>query len=49
MSQDELLTWTLLYTAIFDIGKAPEVDVGDPGSVVQSRALQAMMAHCASH
>jgi 4-hydroxyphenylpyruvate dioxygenase len=40
MSQDELLTWTLLYTAIFDIGKAPEVDVADPGGVVQSRALQ---------
>ena len=40
MSQDELLTWTLLYTAIFDIGKAPEVDVADPGGTVQSRALQ---------
>ena len=40
MSQDELLTWTLLYTAIFDIGKAPEVDVADPGGIVQSRALQ---------
>jgi hypothetical protein len=40
MSQDELLTWTLLYTALFDIGKAPEVDVADPGGVVHSRALQ---------
>ena len=40
MSQDELLTWTLLYTAILDIGKAPEVDVADPGGIVQSRALQ---------
>jgi 4-hydroxyphenylpyruvate dioxygenase len=40
MSQDELLTWTLLYTAIFDMGKAPEVDVADPGGIVQSRALQ---------
>ena len=40
MSQDELLTWTLFYTAIFDIGKAPEVDVADPGGIVQSRALQ---------
>jgi 4-hydroxyphenylpyruvate dioxygenase len=40
MSQDELLTWTLFYTSIFDIGKAPEVDVADPGGIVQSRALQ---------
>lgn len=40
MKQDELLTWTLLYTAIFDIGKAPEVSVADPGGTVQSRALQ---------
>ncbi len=40
MSQDELLTWTLLYTALFDIGKAPEVDVVDPGGIVHSRALQ---------
>jgi 4-hydroxyphenylpyruvate dioxygenase len=40
MGQDELLTWTLLYTAIFDISKAPEVDVADPGGIVQSRALQ---------
>ena len=40
MSQEELLTWTLFYTAIFDIGKAPEVDVADPGGIVQSRALQ---------
>ena len=40
MSQDELLSWTLFYTAIFDIGKAPEVNVADPGGIVQSRALQ---------
>lgn len=40
MSQDELLTWTLLYSAVFDIGKAPEVNVTDPGGIVHSRALQ---------
>jgi 4-hydroxyphenylpyruvate dioxygenase len=40
MGQDELLTWTLLYSAIFDMEKAPDVDVADPGGIVQSRALQ---------
>ena len=34
------MSWTLFYTAIFDIGKAPEVNVADPGGIVQSRALQ---------
>ncbi|RWX59234.1 3-keto-5-aminohexanoate cleavage protein, partial [Mesorhizobium sp. M4B.F.Ca.ET.089.01.1.1] len=40
MKQEELLTWTLLYTAVFEIGKAPEVSVADPGGIVPSRALQ---------
>ncbi|ESY17772.1 sugar phosphate isomerase/epimerase and 4-hydroxyphenylpyruvate domain-containing protein [Mesorhizobium sp. LNJC391B00] len=40
MKQEELLTWTLLYTAIFEIGKAAEVSVVDPGGIVHSRALQ---------
>lgn len=40
MKHDELLTWTLFYTSIFEIEKAPEVDVADPGGIVHSRALQ---------
>lgn len=40
MKYDELLTWTLFYTSIFEIEKAPEVDVADPGGIVHSRALQ---------
>jgi 3-dehydroshikimate dehydratase len=40
MKHDELLTWTQFYTSIFDIEKAPEVDVADPGGIVHSRALQ---------
>jgi 4-hydroxyphenylpyruvate dioxygenase-like putative hemolysin len=27
MSQEEFLTWTLFYASIFDVGKAPEVNV----------------------
>jgi len=40
MKHDEMLTWTLFYTSIFEIAKAPEVDVADPGGIVHSRALQ---------
>ncbi|MHB9433741.1 MULTISPECIES: bifunctional sugar phosphate isomerase/epimerase/4-hydroxyphenylpyruvate dioxygenase family protein [unclassified Mesorhizobium] len=40
MKQEELLTWTLLYTAVFEFGKAPVVNVADPGGIVDSRALQ---------
>ncbi len=40
MKHDELLSWTSFYTSIFEIEKAPEVDVADPGGIVHSRALQ---------
>ncbi|MFD0981871.1 bifunctional sugar phosphate isomerase/epimerase/4-hydroxyphenylpyruvate dioxygenase family protein [Tropicimonas aquimaris] len=40
MKHEEMLTWALFYTSIFEIEKAPEVDVADPGGIVHSRALQ---------
>ncbi|NDR55494.1 bifunctional sugar phosphate isomerase/epimerase/4-hydroxyphenylpyruvate dioxygenase family protein [Aliiruegeria sabulilitoris] len=40
MKHDEMLTWTLFYTSVFDIAAQPEVDVADPGGIVHSRALQ---------
>lgn len=40
MRHEEMLTWTLFYNSIFQIGKAPEVDIPDPDGVVHSRALQ---------
>lgn len=40
MKHEDMLTWTLFYNSIFEIGKAPEVDVADPGGIVHSRALQ---------
>ncbi|MFV0359154.1 bifunctional sugar phosphate isomerase/epimerase/4-hydroxyphenylpyruvate dioxygenase family protein [Tropicimonas sp.] len=40
MKHEDMLTWTLFYTSIFEIGKAPEIDVADPGGIVHSRALQ---------
>lgn len=40
MEHDELLSWTSFYTSIFEMEKAPEVDIADPGGIVHSRALQ---------
>jgi 4-hydroxyphenylpyruvate dioxygenase len=40
MNYEEMLTWTLFYTAIFDVCKAPTVDVVDPGGLVRSRAIE---------
>jgi len=40
MNYEEMLTWTLFYTSIFDVRKAPTVDVVDPGGLVRSRAIE---------
>jgi 4-hydroxyphenylpyruvate dioxygenase len=40
MKLEDMLTWTLFYTSIFAIDKAPAVAVADPGGIVHSRALQ---------
>jgi 4-hydroxyphenylpyruvate dioxygenase len=40
MAYDEMLSWSLFYTSIFDMNKAPMVDVIDPDGLVRSRALQ---------
>lgn len=40
MKQEELLSCTLFYTSIFDVRKAPEIGIADPGGSVRSRALQ---------
>ena len=39
MSYDEMLSWSLFYTTLFDMEKAPMVDVIDPDGLVRSRAL----------
>jgi len=36
---DEMLSWGLFYTAIFDCEKAPIVDVADPDGLVRSQAI----------
>lgn len=39
MSYDEMLSWSLFYTTLFDMRKTPIVDVIDPDGLVRSQAL----------
>lgn len=39
MGYDEMLSWSLFYTTLFDMGKTPMVDVIDPDGLVRSQAL----------
>ena len=39
MTYDEMLSWSLFYTTLFDMTKAPMVDVTDPDGLVRSQAL----------
>ena len=41
MSYDEMLSWALFHTAIFDLRPTPMVDVADPDGLVRSRAVEA--------
>jgi 3-dehydroshikimate dehydratase len=40
MSYDEMLSWSLFYTSLFDMGKSAMVDVVDPDGLVRSQALE---------
>ncbi|MCW6508430.1 bifunctional sugar phosphate isomerase/epimerase/4-hydroxyphenylpyruvate dioxygenase family protein [Lichenifustis flavocetrariae] len=40
MEYDEMLSWLLFYTSIFDVAKAPGMDIADPGGLVRSVVLQ---------
>ncbi|MBE1282756.1 MAG: TIM barrel protein [Rhodobacteraceae bacterium] len=44
MSYEEMLSWSLFYTALFDMTKAPMFDVIDPDGLVRSQAVEA--ANC---
>ncbi|HJU18950.1 MAG TPA: TIM barrel protein [Stellaceae bacterium] len=41
MYYEEMLSWLLFYTSLFDLQKAPVLDVIDPGGVMQSQAVEA--------
>lgn len=40
MSYDEMLSWSLFYTTLFDMRKAPMTDVVDPDGLVRSLAVE---------
>ena len=40
MSYDEMLSWSLFYTTLFQMQKSPMVDVADPDGLVRSQALE---------
>ncbi len=41
MTYEDMLSWSLFYTAIFDMQKTPMVDVIDPDGLVRSQAIAA--------
>lgn len=40
MNYDEMLSWSLFYTTLFEMHKSPMVDVVDPDGLVRSQALE---------
>lgn len=40
MAHDEMLSWALFYTSIFDASRSAMVDVVDPGGLVRSQAVE---------
>lgn len=40
MPYDEMLSWALFYTSLFDARNAPVVDVADPDGLVRSQAIR---------
>ncbi|MBV8654102.1 MAG: VOC family protein, partial [Alphaproteobacteria bacterium] len=40
MQYEEMLSWLLFYTSLFDLQKRPVQDVIDPGGVVQSQVVE---------
>jgi 4-hydroxyphenylpyruvate dioxygenase len=39
MDYDEMLTWVLFYTSIFDVQKTSPIDIVDPGGLVRSQVI----------
>lgn len=40
MNRDEMMSWVLFYTSIFDTAKLPMVDVVDPAGLVRSQVIE---------
>ncbi len=40
MQYEEMLSWLLFYTSLFEVRKTPQVDVNDPGGIVRSQVVE---------
>ena len=40
MRSDEMLSWLLFYTSIFELAKTPAVDIADPSGLVRSQVVE---------
>jgi 4-hydroxyphenylpyruvate dioxygenase len=40
MHYEEMLSWLLFYTSLFEVTKTPQLDVIDPGGIVRSQVIQ---------
>jgi len=40
MHYEEILSWLLFYTSLFEVVKTPQVDITDPGGIVRSQVVQ---------
>ncbi|MGK9168888.1 sugar phosphate isomerase/epimerase and 4-hydroxyphenylpyruvate domain-containing protein [Inquilinus limosus] len=40
MQYDEMLSWLLFYSSIFDLAKTPELEIPDPAGLVRSQVVQ---------
>ena len=46
MAYEDMLSWTLFFTSIFDVAKSPMIDVIDPDGLVRSQAIQSPDGAC---
>jgi 4-hydroxyphenylpyruvate dioxygenase len=40
MEYDEMLSWLLFYSSIFEMDRTPQVDIADPGGLVRSQVVE---------
>ncbi len=40
MHYDEMLSWLLFYTALFEMERLPQLDIADPGGLTQSQVVE---------
>ena len=40
MPYEEMLSWLLFYSSLFEVRKTPQVDIADPGGIVRSQVVE---------